>query len=153
MLHIPATGGIRSGPVDDGHTRDRGPQFVGGHLLLEHEGVAAQAAGRWRRLIVLDDGGHSGGLAGLHLARLDEEDRAGMDAIALGQEQLVGAFGLLCLAAPIPPADVQVDAQVEEGHRDEGREELEGGSAEQEVPGIVKLSETLITWNVALAHH
>lgn len=48
--------------------------------------------------------------------------------------------------------DVEIDAEVEEGHGDEWREELEGGGGEQKVPRAVKLGETLVLRNDAFSH-
>ncbi len=56
-------------------------------------------------------------------------------------------------ATPAPPLDVEIDAEVEEGHGDERREELEGRRGEQEVPGAVELGETFILRNNAFSHH
>lgn len=54
--------------------------------------------------------------------------------------------------ALVPPVDVKVDAEVEEGHRHERCEELEGRSAEQEVPSEIKLCVALVGRDYALAH-
>ncbi|TNN49017.1 hypothetical protein EYF80_040779 [Liparis tanakae] len=52
-----------------------------------------------------------------------------------------------------PPADAEVNAEVEERHRDERREELQHGGTQQEVPRVIELCKALILWHVSPAHH
>lgn len=58
----------------------------------------------------------------------------------------------LPVVAP-PPAYAEVNAEVEESHRDERREKLQHGGTQQEVPGVIELREALILWHAAPAHH
>lgn len=59
----------------------------------------------------------------------------------------------LCFsAAEPPPTDAEVNAEVEDGHRDEGWKKLQRGGAQKEVPGVVELGKALVLWNTASAH-
>lgn len=134
------------------HPTSEQSSFFIGHLHRQRHGVSAArvSAGRRRHfLVVFDDGRDARRPAGGHLARFHEEDRR---VLAVHDPPPVLSFGLhVRHPVAVPPPDVEIDAEVEEGHRDEGREELEGGSRQQEVPGAVELGETLVLRNDALA--
>lgn len=51
----------------------------------------------------------------------------------------------------IPPMDVEIDAEVEKGHRHKRGEELKGRRTQQEVPGEIKLSIALVGRDNAVA--
>lgn len=76
------------------------------------------------------------------------------DAFPLGR----GGFAQLKVelrlpAVEPPPAYAEVNAEVEESHRDERREELQHGGTQQEVPRVIELREALILRHAASAHH
>lgn len=76
------------------------------------------------------------------------------DAFPLGRgglAQLKVELGLP--AVEPPPAYAEVNAEVEESHRDERREELQHGGTQQEVPRVIELRKALILWHAASAHH
>lgn len=56
-------------------------------------------------------------------------------------------------AVESPPAYAEVNAEVEESHRDERREKLQHGSTQQEIPRVIELCKALILWHAASAHH
>lgn len=75
------------------------------------------------------------------------------DAVPLGR----GRFALLKLelglpAVEPPPAYAEVNAEVEESHRDERRKKLQHGGTQQEVPRVIELRKALILRHAAPAH-
>lgn len=52
-----------------------------------------------------------------------------------------------------PPAYTEVNAEVEESHRDERRKKLQHRGTQQEVPRVIELCEALILWHTASAHY
>lgn len=128
--------------------------FLNGRLHRQRHGVGATgiSAGRRRNLLVVFDHGRDGRRpAGGHLACFDEEHGRGSSVDDPPPVLLLGLH--VRHATPVPPLDVEIDAEVEEGHGDERREELEGRRGEQEVPGAVELCETFVLWNDALSDH
>lgn len=55
-------------------------------------------------------------------------------------------------AAAPPPADAEVNAEVEKGHGNERREKLQHGSTQQKGPGVIELCKALIFGNTASPH-
>lgn len=128
--------------------------FLHGRLHCQRHGVGAtgiSAGWRWNLLVVFDHGRNSRRPAGGHLARFDEEDRRGLSVDDPPAVLLLSLH--VCHATPVPPLNVEIDAEVEEGHGDERWEELEGRRREQEVPGAVELGETFVLWNDAFSDH
>lgn len=129
---------------------------AGRELLSLHEyltGVGVPAGGGRQDIIVLDNRRDGGGLAGRHLPSFDKNHRPDPSISVsltspLSLNDVLGA-GVVLL---VPAVNVQVNAEVEEGHRHERSEELEGRSTEQEVPGEVKLSVAFVGWDDALAN-
>lgn len=59
----------------------------------------------------------------------------------------------VCVPAAVsPPADVEVNAEVEKGHRNERREKLQHGSTQQKGPGVIELRKALIFGYMASPH-
>lgn len=59
----------------------------------------------------------------------------------------------LGLPAVQPPSTyAEVNAEVEESHRDERGEKLQHRGTQQKVPRVIELCETLILWYTASAH-
>lgn len=130
---------------------------AGGELLPLDEdvaGVGLAAGGGRQHVVVLDDRRDGGGLARRHLTGLDEKHGPAGAAFPLLPGDPRGGFGLILGQAGglVPLVDVHVDAEVEERHGHERREELERGGAEKEVPGEVKLCEALMGRDDALAN-
>lgn len=72
----------------------------------------------------------------------------------MGRSRFVGLK--LKLGLPVvlsPPAYAEVNAEVEESHRDERREKLQHRSTQQEVPGVIELCKALIFWHTTFAHY
>lgn len=115
-------------------------------------GVRVVAEGRGQDVVVLDNCRDSRRLAGRHLPSLDKKHGPASSIFVLLTDplhlRLVVSAGASAL---VPAMDVQVNAEVEEGHGHKRGEELEGRSAEQEVPGEVKLGVALVSRDDALA--
>lgn len=76
------------------------------------------------------------------------------DTFPLGRGSFAQLKVELGLPAVEPPlANAEVNAEVEESHRDERREKLQHGGTQQEVPRVIELRKTLILWHAASAHH
>ncbi len=130
------------------------PSLFNGRLHCQRHGVGAAgiAAGwRWNLLVIFDHGRTGRRLAWGYLACFDKENGRGLSITDPPAILLLGHH--VRHATPAPPLDVEIDAEVEEGHGDERREELEGRRGEQEVPGAVELGETFILRNNAFSHH
>lgn len=128
---------------------------VGGEPVSPHQYLARVGLpGGVRRqgVVVLDDGRDGGGLAGRHLARLHEKH--GPDPIFVLLVRLPGLDDVLGQGATFlgPTVDVQVNAEIEEGHGQKRSEELKSGGGEQEVPGEIKLGVALMRRNDASAN-
>lgn len=107
---------------------------------------------RGQDVIILNYCRNGSRLAGRHLPSFDEKHRPAHSVSVLLIVPLRLDVVLDAGAAVLGPAvDVQVDAEVEEGHRHKWGEELEGGGAEQEVPREIKLSVALVGRDDALA--
>lgn len=141
--------GVRS-PADGKHTHDDGQGL--GDLLVSGQAAGMDApTGRGIQLSYTG-GGALGG---------DGDDPGQLQASGVGEGD---AFPLVCSrlaqlevevgvpAAAPPPADAEVNAQVEEGHGNEGREELQRGSTQQKGPGVIELGKALIFGNTASPH-
>lgn len=114
--------------------------------------IRVPAGRRGQDVIVLNNCRNGSGLTGRHLPSFDEKHRPAHSIPVF----LTGPLGLsvvLDAGAPVlvPAVDVQVDAEVEEGHRHKRCEELEGGGAEQKVPREIKLGVALVGRDDALA--
>lgn len=125
-------------------------------LLPLHEyltGGGVPVGGRGQDIVILDYRRDSGRLAGRHLPSLHKEHRPAFSISVLLTDPLrLGV--VLGAGAPVlvPAIDVHVNAEVEEGHGHKRGEELKGRSAQQEVPGEVKLGVALVGRDDALAH-
>ncbi len=114
--------------------------------------IRVPAGGRRHHIVVLDNCRDSSRLAGRHLPSLHKKHRPAPSISVLLTDPLRLGFVLGAGAAVLVPAmDVQVDAEVEESHRHKRGEELKGRSAEQEVPGEIKLGEALVSRDHTLA--
>lgn len=138
------------GPADGKHAHDDGQGL--GDLLVSGQAAGMDApAGRGFQLT------HTGGgaLGG------DGDYPGQLQARAVGEGE---AFPLDCSrpaelqvevgvpAAAPPPANAEVNAEVEEGHGNERREELQHGSTQQKGPGVIELRKALIFGYTASPH-
>lgn len=75
------------------------------------------------------------------------------EAVALGRRWFTLLKVELGLPAVKPPlAYAEVNAEVEESHRDERGEKLQHGGTQQEIPRVIELCKALILWHTTRAH-
>lgn len=108
-------------------------------------GVRVPAGRRRQYVVVLYNCRDSSGLAGRNLPSLHKKHRpASSISLLLIVPLRLGVVLSAGIPILVPLMDVQVDAEVEEGHRHKRSEELKGRSTEQEVPGEIKLGIALV---------
>lgn len=138
--------GVRS-PADGKHAHDDG-QGLGDFL------VPGQAAGMdtptGRGVQFSYTGRGALGRNGASPGQLQAREKDGFPAVCSRLVQL--KVEVRVPAAASPPADAEVNAEVEKGHRNERREKLQHGSTQQKGPGVIKFCKALIFGHTASPH-